>query len=653
MSRMRLLDTRTRSFRTVNDPRKVRYAILSHVWRKGPEGDPLEQTYLDVCQSQASATVGTIPALSEKLERFCDIAERGGCELAWADSCCIDKRSSSELSEAINSMYDWYRYADVCYVYLHDVFANSHREETEIQFVESEWHRRGWTLQELLAPRIVLFVSAEWQLIGSKLELAGLIQRATHIPRSVLTFERRVADCSVACRMSWAASRETTKVEDQAYSLLGIFGVNMPTTYGEGSYAFIRLQREILKNIHDQTIFAWGTVLERHSFSFFGRSVSTANLREDPFPVPDSSPQYLLAASPKEFEHSADFRPICWQQFLSRLGRSIEEPNPIYTATSSGIRTRLPLLPVIATDYQTNLPSHLAILACERDSNTEGTQLVAILLRPQSLASSTDFLASAVVARMADLLHTDRIQPDSHVPDVHRHHYRLAYITDRELTRVVAERVLSFEDVCVPYRPSQLSDDVARDASFHAALRQAKSFELFVCSWSKQLLALRGYNVRTSDYRQQATSRTGSPTVITIIGRAGKQYNIKICHCGCRFGSSQYYLSVTVSSIGARGVPRYHGPGLPASGSHHSMDDPSHVYSWNYGNGVASQKFELQPIPQRELVTMQLTISRVSHESPASSECTRYALGIEIWDGCGEYLQALPSSKDSACSKSS
>ncbi|KAI0663649.1 hypothetical protein C8Q70DRAFT_371644 [Cubamyces menziesii] len=648
---MRLLDTGTHSFRIVNDPRKVRYAILSHVWHKGPEGDPLEQSYLDVCRAQASAA-----ALSEKLERFCNVAKSGGFDLAWADSCCIDKTSSSELSEAINSMYDWYRYADACYVYLHDVSTNLPPEEMESQFVDSEWHRRGWTLQELLAPRIVLFMSAEWHLIGSKLDLAGLIQRATRIPRSVLTFETPVTDCSVACRMSWAASRETTKVEDQAYSLLGIFGVNMPATYGEGCYAFIRLQREILKNIQDQTIFAWGTILEHHTFSFFGRPVSTANPRVDAFPVPDSSPQYLLAASPREFEHSADFRPVVWHQFLSRLGLSVDEPSPMYAATSLGIRTRLPLLPVIAVEYETNLPSHLAILACERDTHAEGPRLVAILLRPQAVTSSTDFLASAVVGRMADLIQSHRIQPDSHIPDIHRHHYRLAYLTSEQISTVVAEQAVLLKDVCIPYRPSQLSDGLTRDASFHTALCQATSFKILICDWSKELLALRGYDVRISGYRSQAAFRpsgdalqhdvhmTSGPAMITIVGPAGIQYSIKVCHCACHFGTKQSYLSVTVSSNWARSGPKYYGPGLPASGTPHSMDDPSHVYSWNHGSGVASQRFELLPISRRERVIMQLTISRANNASSASSESTHYALGIEIWDGRGEYLRGPPSS---------
>ncbi|RPD54423.1 HET-domain-containing protein [Lentinus tigrinus ALCF2SS1-6] len=240
---MRLLDTTTGEFRWVQDPRRVRYAILSHVWAKKGDVDYVpEQTYQDI-------------------RHFCEVARNDGFNLGWADSACIDKTSSSELSEAINSMYNWYRYAGACYAILHDVSDTDDKEQRDEQFRSSKWFTRGWTLQELLAPSVVLFLSNKWKVIGSKHTLAELIEDVTGIGRAVLTLEQPLEDVSVARRMSWAARRETSREEDEAYSLMGIFGVNMPTTYGEGRYAFIRLQEEILKHIPDQTIFAWGPIL--------------------------------------------------------------------------------------------------------------------------------------------------------------------------------------------------------------------------------------------------------------------------------------------------------------------------------------------------------------------------------------------------------
>ncbi|KAI6002305.1 hypothetical protein F5J12DRAFT_906395 [Pisolithus orientalis] len=146
---------------------------------------------------------------------------RDGYTWLWIDTCCIDKRSSAELSEAINSMYRWYRNSQMCYVYLND------------------WFSRGWTLQELVAPKEAEFFNKSWVSIGIKQDLTSLLEDITRIP------EKSVR--AVAHIMSWAADRKTTRVEDRAYSLLGLFGVNMPMLYGEGSKAFQRLQLEIIR----------------------------------------------------------------------------------------------------------------------------------------------------------------------------------------------------------------------------------------------------------------------------------------------------------------------------------------------------------------------------------------------------------------------
>ncbi|KAH7364549.1 hypothetical protein BKA65DRAFT_371585, partial [Rhexocercosporidium sp. MPI-PUGE-AT-0058] len=168
-----------------------------------------------------------------------------GWEWVWIDSCCIDKTSSAELSEAINSMFRWYREAQVCYAYLSDVPGGSDwetRQQSNSAFRKSQWFTRGWTLQELLAPEMVVFFDADWEDIGTKNSMQALLSSITGIDN----FKDYALAC-IAKKMSWASNRETTREEDKAYCLMGLFAVNMPPLYGEGMAAFYRLQIEILK----------------------------------------------------------------------------------------------------------------------------------------------------------------------------------------------------------------------------------------------------------------------------------------------------------------------------------------------------------------------------------------------------------------------
>lgn len=177
-------------------------------------------------------------------------------DFAWIDTCCIDKRNKAELDEAINSMWAWYRGAKVCYVFLADL-----KPGTEADLVADlpacRWFTRGWTLQELIAPRVLLFFDQDWTYRGSRSELAELLSTVTKIPTEVLRGQAELGQFSVARRMSWASRRETTKVEDLAYCLLGIFDVNMTLNYGEGIKAFIRLQTTIAQSTADLSIFTW------------------------------------------------------------------------------------------------------------------------------------------------------------------------------------------------------------------------------------------------------------------------------------------------------------------------------------------------------------------------------------------------------------
>ena len=241
------------------DPSRVPggYAILSHTWNEQ------EQTFQETRALQEHCTVtleNPRELSSAKIRNACLIAEQDGYRWIWIDTCCIDKTSSTELSEAINSMFRWYACAEVCYAHLEDVPSGCARtlEQPGSAFRRARWHTRGWTLQELLAPALVVFVSNEWANLGTKQDLAPLLSSITGIRVSVLARRKTFFVASVAERMSWASRRHTRRVEDEAYCLLGLFGINMPTIYGEGRQAFQRLQQEIARQSIDTSLFAWG-----------------------------------------------------------------------------------------------------------------------------------------------------------------------------------------------------------------------------------------------------------------------------------------------------------------------------------------------------------------------------------------------------------
>jgi hypothetical protein len=222
-----------------------RYAILSHTW--GPE----EVTYKDMMEGNRASKTGF-----DKI-RFC--GEQARCDRLqyfWVDICCIDKSSSAELTEAINSMFRWYQNAVKCYVYLSDVStkkrkaSNSSTEYAwEPVFRSSRWFTRGWTLQELIAPTSVEFFSKDLELLGDKRRLERQIHEITGIPLSALR-GTPLSHFSIEDRLIWAGTRQTTREEDRAYSMLGICDIYMPLIYSEGEKnAFRRLRKELGKHI--------------------------------------------------------------------------------------------------------------------------------------------------------------------------------------------------------------------------------------------------------------------------------------------------------------------------------------------------------------------------------------------------------------------
>lgn len=331
------------------------YAILSHTWSKNPDDEVL---FTDV----QNGTSTSKPALS-KLWKAIERAKLDGYGFLWIDTACIDKSSSVELSEAINSMYRYYKDAQKCYAYLADV-------STIEEFEASRWWLRGWTLQELLAPNHLEFFSSSWEALGTKSALHSQISSKTTIEVDYLLGRLPVQHASVAMRMSWAASRETTRDEDIAYCLMGIFNVNMAMLYGEGATkAFIRLQEEIMKGSEDQSLFAW--------------------IKSEACPDDLNDYHGLLADSPKDFKHTGSTIPYS----------EIAEYSPSST-TARGVHSILPLT-------QKNNGTFIAALRCPVPSRGYNDWLAVYLKR---LATGADQYARVTCRKLASVSELGRPQ---------------------------------------------------------------------------------------------------------------------------------------------------------------------------------------------------------------------------------------------------
>ncbi|KAK4182469.1 heterokaryon incompatibility protein-domain-containing protein [Podospora australis] len=272
---MRVINTKTFKIEEFHGSNIPRYAILSHTWE---EEEVSFQQFTQLSRGEMEKLKGF-----SKINNTCRLALDSGIEWAWVDTCCIDKTSSAELTEAINSMFRWYSDAEVCYAWLSDLetggktayaeskWKDNASKETEEQAAEQgraldkevkkyahcRWFTRGWTLQELIAPARLGFYNRNWELQGEKSHMSAVLATITGISELVLLGEDSLASLSVAQRMSWAAKRETTRTEDMVYCLLGIFDVQLPLLYGEGSKAFTRLQDEIIRATNDLSLFAW------------------------------------------------------------------------------------------------------------------------------------------------------------------------------------------------------------------------------------------------------------------------------------------------------------------------------------------------------------------------------------------------------------
>ncbi|KAI1737707.1 HET domain-containing protein [Xylaria scruposa] len=298
---MWLIDVYSMKLEEFTPPHLPTYAILTHTWE---QEEVTFREFRDLKEAEKKA--GFV-----KIQKTCELAAAKNIPWVWVDTCCIDKSSSAELSEAINSMFEWYKLSTVCFAYLSDL--DVRRSPTlwrdERNHDVCRWFRRGWTLQELLAPAKLEFYDREWNFKGLKTD-AFVMQQLFEMTgiRSQEAFENSNALRKIAIgeRMSWASERETTRVEDLAYCLLGIFQedhiVNMPLLYGEGTRAFQRLQEEIIKMNTDMSLFCWKARAQETIYrGLLARSPAEFASYHDTYLKSRKSISWSLVGSEKEF----------------------------------------------------------------------------------------------------------------------------------------------------------------------------------------------------------------------------------------------------------------------------------------------------------------------------------------------------------------
>ncbi|KAI1812489.1 heterokaryon incompatibility protein-domain-containing protein [Poronia punctata] len=259
---MRLLNTKTLELKYFAQSPEEAYAILSHTWG---EDEVLFSDAENLSSGLWNSWSLAKTLSAEKIRAAAALAASRRFRYIWVDTCCIDKSSSTELSEAVNSMFKWYQAARICFAYLSDVNPPEESQTKGVSFQNARWFSRGWT--ELIAPPEVEFYDAEWKLLGDRSSLVDVIHHTTKVHRNLLRPVRPrdwyswypsgpvVDEYPVSEIFIWAKSRETTRGEDIAYCLMGLFGVNMPLLYGEGKEnALLRLQRNIISSCNDHSI---------------------------------------------------------------------------------------------------------------------------------------------------------------------------------------------------------------------------------------------------------------------------------------------------------------------------------------------------------------------------------------------------------------
>ncbi|KAM5530589.1 hypothetical protein V8D89_015748 [Ganoderma adspersum] len=627
---MRLLNTKTGEFVLVEDPRTVHYAILSHVWSKPDSPDHVpEQTYHQVCEildnrcdrfspslpggyynpcatSTSADEESILPQFTEKLRRFCEVAFADGFELAWVDTCCIDHANPSELEEAIASMYDWYSYAKVCYVFLPDVSNRDHHAGSqklwEKEFRKSQWFYRGWTLQELLAPNVVIFLSKDWHILGSKHELAPQIKEITSIPRAVIRCQKPLDTVSVAQRMSWAAERKTTREEDRAYSMLGIFGVNIRISYGEGSYAFYRLQEAIINEIPDQTIFAWQLPLQAPQNLLAGG----LRLLRSPRPTDEI---LRLARHPPTFTGSSDLVPLEREAFAQKLGIASADAFQTFRPTPYGISANFPLVKVTPPSHSTDSEStiYLALLACKFGHLTG---FVALILRPRRntpIANPPVRTEYVVGTRLSS----------------HPDYVRAAILSSTQCDEFLRE--FARVEIFVAHRPSRALHKLGRDASLHRHFAVTDvEYRVQFCGWSSSLLRQQGYTV--TEIRNGSIGAVFEDVPARfVIAQSGLEHGIRLEVQVGRWSQNDAQVLAVVVLCGDHMK-------LADGDSEGTSTHASDICSWRQQRGAAMKELGLVSF-RGESPTLRLVVTHEPRDPTRGGEGSTsvYRLGVEIF----------------------
>jgi len=430
---MRVIDTSTYLFHEFVEYHQAEYAVLSHTW--GPD----ELTYQDwlYIHDQSPRRWGWVKIDDEvqlikakggynKIIDACKRAVTDGYKWIWLDTICIDKTNLAELSETINSMYQLYRFSDVCYVSLTDVEAcTPERAAAEgSAFRKSRWFTRGWTLQELLAPIEVRFFANDWSYIENRANIKKIVSEITNIPEELLSNSRESntfvsavrSRFGIAQRMSWVAGRLTTRPEDMAYSLLGLFGINMPLIYGEGGpNAMLRLQEEVIRRTFDWSVFAWGSRIDHTPL--------TAN-----YPAMETEPNYEVAHN-SSFISDSDEVPttdgriymiqyrssLCWQarwfKWSSDVPRlTVNDTSLRIVHTNLGLEVEMPMVNTMNPRFSFGILPHADIDVEEAQQNEYWMPLItrtAVALGGGR--SGDDFLFASGTRFPANFLRTNRL----------------------------------------------------------------------------------------------------------------------------------------------------------------------------------------------------------------------------------------------------
>ncbi|KAI0699872.1 hypothetical protein C8T65DRAFT_658834 [Cerioporus squamosus] len=477
-------------------------------------------------------------------------------------------------------MYNWYLNAKVCYVFLDDVDHLDDPATRGSQFRRSRWFRRGWTLQELIAPRVVVFLSKEWRIIGTKAMLASVIEEVTGIDQAILTHERPLDTVSIAKRISWASRRRTTREEDEAYSLMGILGVNLPTIYGEGRLAFIRLQEEVLKQTSDQTLFSWGPSLRDNVELEDDFPEEPAYFWEQPEEAvwEELYMRNLFALSPRDFSSAGRVTSLSRHAFSERLQLSC--PLPEYTMTAHGI---------------------------------------------QEQSSSEYFVGAFLPPSM-----TSDVGGEMYLGELY---FRTTHLSPQFIA--IHRKSLQLQEVYIPHRPSRERAQALQGyTGVYATLTRwpgAFKFEVHLTGWCKSLLEAQGFCVSLSSADEEWTMGLGGKRGFHI-SRGDRGFSIHLDACCCERGGGQRWLRAMVSSDTeaeeSRAIPSSSETPRRAFVIRHLPDHSHHVCSWSFAAGIASRQFPLQ-FDDGTSWTIQLTLGLLGSGDGAQLQPS-FALGIEV-----------------------